>query len=91
MRKTPAMSTLHLIGAAFLCCPIAVFPQDEDTSRTAILKIKPDVIVKQDTVKSLPKITMPQYRMAPIKRRAFGLDISNRTRAGLQGNIGLHR
>jgi hypothetical protein len=82
MRISPAIRIPLLSWSVLLCCTFQVFPQEEDTSRTAILKKSADTLVKEDSVKSLPQITMPRYRMAPIKQQKFRLEVSNRTRAG---------
>jgi hypothetical protein len=81
MRKCPAIR-IPLLMSALLCCTFQVHPQEEDTSRAAILKKATDALVKEDSVKSLPQITMPRYRMAPMKQQTFRLEVSNRTRTG---------
>ena len=82
MRKIPAMRILLMVCTGLLSSPLPVLPQSQDTSRTAILKKTSDALVKEDSTKSLPQITMPRYRTAPVKQRTFGLEVSNHTRAG---------
>ena len=76
------MRILQLNSAVLLCCAIPVLPQSRDTSRAAILKKASDSLVKEDSAKSLPQMTMPRYRTAPMKQQTFRLEMSNRTRAG---------
>ena len=65
-----------LITSLFIIKP--AFTQTPDTSETSLLikKNSDPPIVKQDTVREMPKITMPAYRSVPRQNKTIGVHIN---------------